>query len=96
VQNVICQPGTAQINTWTHLVGVYDAATGMASLYVNGTLVTSVDLGADTPWNATGAFALGRTRWNDSTSDWFTGDIDAVHLYQGALSIDDIQDLAGN
>jgi hypothetical protein len=37
----------------------------------------------------------GRTRWNDAASDWFAGDIDVVHVYQGALSVDDIQYLAG-
>jgi hypothetical protein len=26
---------------------------------------------------------------------WFAGDIDVVHVYQGALSVDDIQYLAG-
>jgi hypothetical protein len=92
-QSVICQPGTAVLNTWAHLVGVYNAATGIATLYINGSPIAS-DVGPAQPWNATGPTTVGRSRWEDHDSDHFPGDIDAVHIYQGVLSDDQIQNLA--
>jgi len=92
-QSVICQPGTAVLNTWVHLVGVYNAATGIATLYINGSPIAS-DVGPAQPWNATGPTTVGRSRWEDHDSDHFPGDIDAVHIYQGVLSDDQIQNLA--
>ncbi|WIM97336.1 LamG domain-containing protein [Actinoplanes oblitus] len=81
----VLAPGTAPLNTWTHLAGVYDAATATATLYVNGEAVATQAAPA-APWNATGPLTVGKTKWNDVDSDWFAGDIDDVHIYQGALS----------
>jgi hypothetical protein len=84
--------GTAPLNTWTHLAAVYNTTTNTASLYVNGTLAAHHS-GRAGPWDASGPFTVGRTRWKYNTRDWFPGDIDTVHVYQGALTSTDIQAL---
>jgi len=85
-------PAPATIGTWTHLAGVYDASTDTATLYVNGTKVASLTTPTP-PWNSTGQFMAGRTWWNDTYRNYFTGDIDDVLAFQEALSDDNIGSL---
>jgi hypothetical protein len=63
------------LNTWTHLVGTYTAATHVMSLYVNGTLAgTASDT---TPWNATGTFDIGHS----GTGAYFPGSLSDVQAW---------------
>ncbi|WP_433229386.1 LamG domain-containing protein [Actinomadura formosensis] len=70
----------AELNTWTHLVGVYDDTTRRLQIYVNGQPgtpspeVTSV-------WNATGGFQVGRSLWLGNPADHWPGQIDDVRVY---------------
>lgn len=71
------------LGVWTHLAGVYDAATGQASLYVNGVLQSTVTAHGPA-WNATGPLTFGQ-QWTGSVSDvqvWqrvlFPGEIQAL------------------
>ena len=73
----------ATLNTWTHLAGVYDAAAGTATLYVDDNPVATAT--ASTSGNATGEFAVGRTKVGDKNREWFAGEIDDVLAYQGVL-----------
>jgi len=93
--NVICKPGTVQLNTWTHLVGVYNADADSAAIYINGELAAT-DIAPWPRWNSTGSTTVGRSRWNNTETDYFPGDIDAVHIYQGVLSDNDIAYLASS
>jgi hypothetical protein len=71
------------INTWTHLVGSYNAATHALTLSVNGTPVgTASDT---TPWNAAGSFALGRDLTNGTGTDFFPGELSTVNAFNYAL-----------
>jgi Concanavalin A-like lectin/glucanases superfamily len=75
---------TAQTNVWTHLVGVYTAAGGSVSLYVNG-----VDQGAAkdaTPFASTQGLEIGGARLNNVASDGFTGTIRDVRVFNLALN----------
>jgi Concanavalin A-like lectin/glucanases superfamily len=86
--------GTAPAGEWTHLAGVYDAGVHQMLLYVNGQQVASL---ADVhPYNSTGTLDLGRARVSSSWGDWWPGDVDAVHVYLGALSDAQIADLANS
>ncbi|MEV6606904.1 LamG-like jellyroll fold domain-containing protein [Kutzneria sp. NPDC051319] len=77
------QPGV-----WTHLAGVYDAANGRLTLYVNGQAQgTAVD---STPYSANGPFTIGRAQWNTAQGGLFSGSISDVQAYQAALSPSDI------
>jgi hypothetical protein len=71
-------------NTWTHLVGSYDAITHALTLYVNGAKAgTASD---STPWNAPGSFALGRDHSGGVNGDFFPGDLSTVNLFNYALT----------
>jgi hypothetical protein len=73
-------------NTWTHLVGVYDAdaAQLQLQLYVNGASQgRTAHTGA---WHATGSLQVGRARWNGNPVDYFPGAIDEVRTYGMAFA----------
>ncbi|PWR11162.1 hypothetical protein DKT68_06760 [Micromonospora acroterricola] len=65
---------------WTHLGGVYDAATKKMTLYVNGVAQTATVtlIGG---FNATGDVAVGRRKWNGAYDSYFTGVIDDARFY---------------
>ncbi len=77
---------------WTHLVGVYDAATGVQRLYVNGVEQATSTVPGFTP-NTSLKMRLGSGR-NDLESGaqmlLFKGNIDEVAIYNTALSAADI------
>jgi hypothetical protein len=74
----------AQLNAWTHLVGVYDGSNGALSLYVNGKLAgAAVD---PTPFASNGPLAIGRAYYNGRQTDWFHGLITMVQVFDQALS----------
>ena len=69
---------------WTHLVGVYNATTKTAQLYVNGTLTATAT--GITGWNTTGTFTLGRDLYNRNPTDYFPGEISNLQDWDYALS----------
>ncbi|WP_344905477.1 LamG-like jellyroll fold domain-containing protein [Actinomadura meridiana] len=70
----------AKLNSWTHLVGVYDQITRRLRVYVNG---EPGPLGQEVPaaWNATGGFQIGRSKWFGQQADHWPGQIDDVRVY---------------
>lgn len=76
---------------WTHLVGVFDAATGTVTLYVDGVAQAAHGTGA-TGWLTTGSLRLGSA----GTNGYFNGEIDQVQAWQGVLSAREIADLHRN
>jgi len=77
------------VNKWTHVAAVLDRTAGTLSLYIDGVLAARSTL-AYTPWHASGPLTVGRAKWG-GPADWFTGDIDRVQVWQGALTDADIQ-----
>lgn len=81
-----------QTNTWTHLVGTFDATNGTMTLYVNGHEVGSaVDNSAI---GATGKLVIGRGFTNGGACNFTNGSISDVRVYQRALTALDIPELA--
>ncbi|MFE7752624.1 LamG-like jellyroll fold domain-containing protein [Streptomyces sp. NPDC057428] len=82
------------LNTWTHLVGVFDATTSAMRLYVNGALA-----GSDTnptPWTGNGPLSIGGTKTAGGTiSDPVAGSVGDAQTYQRALSATEISSLYG-
>ena len=78
----------ASANTWTYLVGVYNAATRTAQLYVNGTLAGTAT--GVTPWAATGDLVLGRGLYNGNQDDWVNGSVSGVEAYDYALTANQV------
>ncbi|GLY97831.1 hypothetical protein Acsp02_50850 [Actinoplanes sp. NBRC 103695] len=74
--------------TWTHLAGVYDAASQTMRLYVNGSQQDS-DTGVR-PFPSSGGITVGAGRWNGSVTDFWQGSVDDVQLYQKALSTSEV------
>ncbi len=75
--------GTPVLGAWTNLIGTYDAATGIARLYVDGRLVgqgthTSV-------WKAAGNLQIGRAKWTNILANHLLGAIDDVRVYNRVL-----------
>jgi Concanavalin A-like lectin/glucanases superfamily/PA14 domain/Glycosyl hydrolases family 2, sugar binding domain/Glycosyl hydrolases family 2/Glycosyl hydrolases family 2, TIM barrel domain len=80
-----------QAGTWYHLVGVRDVQHNQLRLYVNGQLAGSVPY---CPGNsAPGHTVIGRAQYNNGLVDFWNGAIDQVHVYDRALSADEIATL---
>jgi Concanavalin A-like lectin/glucanases superfamily/F5/8 type C domain len=70
---------------WTQLIGVYDATTKQARLYVNGVLqVVRPTVGG--AFNAAGKLAIGRRMWaGNPATGFFNGDVDEVRAFVGVV-----------
>jgi hypothetical protein len=72
------------LNTWTRLVGVFDASDNQLRLYVNGVLQgTATD---PSPFAATGDLAIGRAQFGGQPTDWFQGATGEIKVYNVALT----------
>nr|WP_239062514.1 LamG domain-containing protein [Streptomyces sp. SID13031] len=74
----------AQLNTWTHLAGVYDAQAHQLRLYVNGKLAGTTAQNAG--FDATGPLTVGRGKWDGIQTNPWQGVIDDVRAYNRELS----------
>ena len=80
------------LSTWTHLVGVYDAADDTQYLYVNGVPQgTATD---STPFSANGDLAFGRDEHDGQDADWLTGAIKQVEVFDAALGPTQVSELS--
>ncbi len=75
-----------QLNTWTHLAGVYNAATGEIQIYVNGTQQTQSGgpVYIKHAWQPTGPLEIGESKYNNVVGGWWPGVIDEVRFYANA------------
>ncbi|TXS78603.1 LamG domain-containing protein [Streptomyces sp. sk2.1] len=84
--------GAPETGEWAHLLGLYDAETGRARLYVNGREVgTEV---AATPAEAAGAFQIGRARGTAGYRDRWHGDIGDVRVHDRVVVPGEVTELA--
>jgi len=77
---------------WTHLTGVQHTD-GTLQLYVDGKPQERVKPKVP-PIPRNGPLLIGRAVYDDKPSDWFSGDISEVRLYDRALTGDQIHALA--
>lgn len=82
---VTASSGTAALGVWTHLAGVYNAATGTASIYVNGRPAGTSSTTLTAPWAAAGDFEIGRVLWNGGWGSQLTGSVADVRAWQRVL-----------
>lgn len=78
-----------QLNTWYHLVGTYDGST--VRLYANSVLDTQLSYSGIA--TSGGEIRIAR-RWDDVNnlaSNFFSGDISQIRIYNRALNITEIQ-----
>jgi hypothetical protein len=86
---------TPQLDKWTHLVGVFDAATLQLRVYVDGQPGEQKTYN-NPVWRADGPLTIGRTRYTGASTiahDYFAGQIDQVRAYQGALTGPEVSNL---
>jgi hypothetical protein len=74
----------AQLGAWTHLAGVYHAASNEMRLYVNGVLVGTA--AHTSRWHARSDTRIGATRWNGSRNAYWRGAIDEVQMYDRVVA----------
>jgi hypothetical protein len=80
------------VGQWYHLVGVRDTVKGELRLYVDGALAGTAS--ACLPQAApTGNTLIGRGKYGGNPVDYLDGTVDQVHLYDRALSGDEIKQL---
>ncbi|MFF8710931.1 LamG-like jellyroll fold domain-containing protein [Streptomyces sp. NPDC015184] len=84
--------GAPETGEWAHLLGLYDAETGRARLYVNGHEVGTE--AAATPAEAAGAFQIGRARGTAGYRDRWHGDIGDVRVHDRVVVPGEVTELA--
>ncbi|MEV6242972.1 LamG-like jellyroll fold domain-containing protein [Lentzea sp. NPDC051838] len=77
----------ADYNTWVHLVGVYDRSAKRLLLYVNGNRMGEGAL--NSAWEAKHGITIGRAKLGGD-AQWWTGSVDDVRMYTGALDLDGV------
>ena len=77
------------VGQWYHLVGVHDANAGTYTLYVDGKAQASVNRQAQGD-AAAGPLAIGRAFAGGRQADFWPGAVDAVHVWNRALSASDV------
>jgi RHS repeat-associated protein len=82
------------LNSWTHLLGVFDAATGKMTLYVNGTAQTTTATDT-TPFATTGPTVIGRGYYNGIIGNNWNGSISDVQIYSRTLSVAEASSVYG-
>ncbi|MDJ0383208.1 LamG-like jellyroll fold domain-containing protein [Streptomyces sp. G-G2] len=89
-------PTAPALNTWTHLVGVFNSATSTMSLYVNGVLAGTAT--NTSPWNANGPLTIGNAKLAGGgylSGNTHNGQIGNVQAYSRALTAADVATLYG-
>ncbi|MFJ5984677.1 LamG-like jellyroll fold domain-containing protein [Lentzea sp. NPDC092896] len=83
----------AQIGTWTHLTGVYDAQARQIRLYVNGELEASAP--REKGFNATGPLLVGRGKWHGNVGHEWRGGVDEVRVFSRAVAQEEVRGIVG-
>ncbi|MFJ9902304.1 LamG-like jellyroll fold domain-containing protein [Streptomyces sp. NPDC101152] len=79
------------LNSWTHLVGTYDASSGKMTLYVNGTAQnTATDT---TPIASSGPLVIGRGYTAGAAAQYFNGSVSKVQTYNRVLTAAEVASL---
>nr|WP_236072077.1 LamG domain-containing protein [Streptomyces polyasparticus] len=84
--------GAPETGEWAHVLGLYDAETGLATLYVNGRAVGD---GQRAEASATsGNFQIGRARGKDGYRDRWQGEIGGVRVHDRVVVPTEVTELA--
>ncbi|MES5823458.1 LamG-like jellyroll fold domain-containing protein [Streptomyces sp. RG80] len=86
---------TAVINSWTHLIGVYDVELRKMMLYVNGTLVANDVQARHSTWSASGPVQVGRRLDLDGYTAPLKGSVADVKFYDRVVPPVEGQEIGG-
>ncbi|MEW2435944.1 LamG-like jellyroll fold domain-containing protein [Streptomyces caniferus] len=90
-QQRIASKQKATIDKWAHLAVVHDTVDNTVSLYVNGILQGSIS--APQSWYGYGALQIGRALYRGEYTDYLTGQIDDVRVFDRPVSDREIHQL---
>ncbi|MEU2429880.1 LamG-like jellyroll fold domain-containing protein [Streptomyces sp. NPDC007861] len=82
----------SRLNTWTHLVGVFDNPAQTIKLYVNGELVGTAPFSG--PWEGRGGTLLGADNRGGILNSFFIGALDEAQLFDYQLTDAQVTKLA--
>ena len=80
------------LNAWSHVLGIYDSALGLQSLYVNGILQAQVNAGNSLRTVANARLKISRN--SSSANQAFHGDLSDIRIYDRTVSVAEIAALA--
>jgi hypothetical protein len=86
---VFSAPGLVNTNSFQHVALTYDKASGVGTLYLNGAVVASANLGTFTPQTSFPMYVGQRP--SDSSVALYSGLIDELSVYGKALSQAEVQ-----
>src|SRR5262249_51455784 len=89
-------PGTAPtLGAWTFLVGVYDAGSQTATLYVNGINAGHTGVSSTVNDNASATFRMGKGMYNFNSGNvyYWPGNLSQVQVWANALTQAQVQAL---
>lgn len=84
--------GRPEIGEWAYVLGLYDAETGTAHLYVNGAEAGTA--AEATPSTVTGDFQIGRARGKAGYRDRWQGEIGDIRAYDRVVVPEEVSQLA--
>ncbi|MDO5971569.1 LamG-like jellyroll fold domain-containing protein [Flavivirga aquimarina] len=81
---------------WHHITGTYSSATGVMTLYIDGELMSSTNVGStgaviENTEDSNGNFEVGRFSNETTSKEYFKGDIDEVRVFDIALTTEQIK-----
>jgi carboxypeptidase T len=79
--------------TWYHVAGVFDAAAGTLSVYLDGALIASRPVSYGSVYHSTAPFMLGANLADGQVTQYFDGRLDGWQVYSRALSEIEIEAL---
>jgi len=89
--------GTAVINTWQHIVCVFDGSltgnTNRAKIYYNGSALSLSSIGTIPATTTNGSATVKIGKMGGTVTRFFNGSIDEVGIWNKALSSDEVKDL---
>ncbi len=86
---------TINFDEWHHIATSYNGTTGEVSIYVDGEIVDSTNIGAgatiENTGDSNGNFEIGRLSSDVADKQYFKGDIDEVRVFDVALTKNQLQ-----
>jgi Concanavalin A-like lectin/glucanases superfamily len=87
----IFAPASVTVNSWSHVLGIYDKSVGLQSLYVNGLLLAQVSAGTTLRTAADSRLKISRN--SSSANQAFHGDMADIRVYDRVVTADEIASL---
>ncbi|MFZ1699482.1 MAG: LamG domain-containing protein [Pyrinomonadaceae bacterium] len=88
----VSTPGSAVLNSWVHVAGVYDAEADLLQIYTNGELRGTTNGVSMGPIDPVDSLLIGKyKRFSLSRDEYLPGRLDEPTLYNRALSASEIQ-----